>query len=239
LLSSSLSVSVLCIALHRGCCEVQKPPQTNVVDSVFKTLSQSSRLWGTWVTNLVANFHTASNAFKFQMLPDASFWTVRVLASADSGRLWLSSLARSRGPQHCANSLRARDILEWERGCQVSRSNRYLSLFTEIYLRVSQERERERERLVQKLDGNVVAFVFKTFVSIITSLGYVGNKPCGQSVVDKTLSSHSHATNAFSKRNASYWTVRVLAFADFGCRWLSQLWRVTEPAAGYREPLWS
>jgi hypothetical protein len=32
--------------------------------------------------------------------------------------------------------------------------------------------------LVQKLGGNVVDFVFKTFVSIITSLGYVGNKPC-------------------------------------------------------------
>jgi hypothetical protein len=32
---------------------------------------------------------------------------------------------------------------------------------------------------------------------------------------------------------------QVLALADFGCRWLSQLWRVTEPAAGYREPLWS
>jgi len=32
---------------------------------------------------------------------------------------------------------------------------------------------------------------------------------------------------------------RVLASADFGCRWFSQLWRVTEPAAGYREPLWS
>ncbi len=27
----------------------------NVVDFVFKTLSQSSRLWGTWVTNLVDN----------------------------------------------------------------------------------------------------------------------------------------------------------------------------------------
>jgi hypothetical protein len=32
--------------------------------------------------------------------------------------------------------------------------------------------------LEQKLGGNVVDFVFKTFVSIITSLGYVGNKPC-------------------------------------------------------------
>ncbi len=32
--------------------------------------------------------------------------------------------------------------------------------------------------LVQKLGDNVVDFVFKTFVSIITSLGYVGNKPC-------------------------------------------------------------
>ncbi len=76
---------------------------------------------------------------------------------------------------------------------------------------------------------NVVDFVFKAFVSIITSLGYVGNKPCRQSVVDKTLSSHRHASKAFSKRNASYWIVRVLAVADFGCRWLSQLWRVTEP----------
>ena len=76
--------------------------------------------------------------------------------------------------------------------------------------------------LVQKLGDNVVDFVFKTFVSIITSLGYVG-------VVDKTLSSHSHASNAFSKRNASYWIVRVLALPDFGCRCLSQLWCVTEP----------
>jgi hypothetical protein len=32
--------------------------------------------------------------------------------------------------------------------------------------------------LVQKLGDNVVDFVFKTFVSIITFLGYVGNKPC-------------------------------------------------------------
>ncbi len=32
--------------------------------------------------------------------------------------------------------------------------------------------------LAQKLGDNVVDFVFKTFVSIITSLGYVGNKPC-------------------------------------------------------------
>ena len=30
----------------------------------------------------------------------------------------------------------------------------------------------------EKLGDNVVDFVFKTFVSIITSLGYVGNKPC-------------------------------------------------------------
>ncbi len=93
--------------------------------------------------------------------------------------------------------------------------------------------------LVQKLGDNVVDFVFKAFVSIITFLGYVGNKPCWQSVVDKTLSSHSHTSNSFSKRNTSYWTVRVLTLVDFGCRWLSQLWRVTEPAAAYREPLWS
>jgi hypothetical protein len=45
--------------------------------------------------------------------------------------------------------------------------------------------------------------------------------------------------NGESERNASYWTVRVLTLTDFGYRCLSQLWRVTEPAAGYREPLWS
>ena len=44
--------------------------------------------------------------------------------------------------------------------------------------------------LVQKLGDNVVDFVFKAFVSIITFLGYV----------------------------ASYWTVRVLTLGDFGCR---------------------
>jgi len=32
--------------------------------------------------------------------------------------------------------------------------------------------------LVQKLGRKVVDFVFKAFVSNITSLGYVGNKPC-------------------------------------------------------------
>ena len=32
--------------------------------------------------------------------------------------------------------------------------------------------------LVQKLGDNLVDFVSKTFVSIITFLGYVGNKPC-------------------------------------------------------------
>ena len=36
----------------------------------------------------------------------------------------------------------------------------------------------ERERVVQKLGIKVVDFVFKTFVSNITSLGYVGDKPC-------------------------------------------------------------
>ncbi len=30
----------------------------------------------------------------------------------------------------------------------------------------------------RELGDNVVDFVFKTFVSIITFLGYVGNKPC-------------------------------------------------------------
>ena len=75
----------------------------------------------------------------------------------------------------------------------------------------------------------MVDSVFKAFVSNITSLGYVGNKPCWQSVVDKTLSSHSHVSKAFSKRNTSYWTVQVLTLTDFGCRCLTQLWRVTDP----------
>jgi hypothetical protein len=57
-------------------------------------------------------------------------------------------------------------------------------------------------------------------VSIITPLGYVGDNP------SLLTNFHSHVSNAISKRNASYWTVRVLALADFGCRWLSQLWRV-------------
>jgi hypothetical protein len=39
--------------------------------------------------------------------------------------------------------------------------------------------------LVQKLGDNVVDFVFKTFVSIITFLGYVGNKT---NLVDNPLS---------------------------------------------------
>ena len=83
--------------------------------------------------------------------------------------------------------------------------------------------------LVQKLGSKVVDLVFKAFVSNITSLGYVGNKPCHSdnplSIIEN-LVSHSHVSNVFSKRNASYWTVRVLVLADFGCRWLSQLWRV-------------
>ena len=62
---------------------------------------------------------------------------------------------------------------------------------------------------------------------------------CHDKLCRQNLVSHSHASNVFSKRNASYWTARVLALADFGCRWLRQLWRVTEPAAGSREPLWS
>jgi hypothetical protein len=48
-------------------------------------------------------------------------------------------------------------------------------------------------------------------------------------------------TNLVDKRFPifSFWTVQVLALADFGCRWLSQLWRVTEPATRPGEPLWS
>ncbi len=77
--------------------------------------------------------------------------------------------------------------------------------------------------LVQNLGDNVVNFVFKVFLSIITSLGYVGNKPCWQSVVDKTLS---------FQRNTSCWTARVLVLSDFGS---TGDWSPT----GYREPLWS
>jgi hypothetical protein len=31
------------------------------------------------------------------------------------------------------------------------------------------------------------------------------------------------------QRNASYWIVRVLSLADFGCRWRNQLWWVNDP----------
>jgi len=33
----------------------------------------------------------------------------------------------------------------------------------------------------------------------------------------------------YNDKWASYWIVRVMSLADFGCRWLSQLWRMTEP----------
>ena len=44
----------------------------------------------------------------------------------------------------------------------------------------------------------------------------------GANVVDFVVS-QSHVSNAFSKRNSSYWIVRVLTLPDFGYRWLSQL----------------
>jgi hypothetical protein len=56
---------------------------TNVVDFVFKTLSQSSHLWGPWVTNLVDKLcrqnlvsHHESNSFSKR---NSSYWTVQVL----------------------------------------------------------------------------------------------------------------------------------------------------------------
>ncbi len=74
---------------------------------------------------------------------------------------------------------------------------------------------------------NVVDFVFRTLSQSSRLWG-----PWVTNLVDKlwrqNLVSH-HDSNAFSKRNSSYWTVRVLVLADFGCRWLSQLWRMTEP----------
>jgi hypothetical protein len=85
----------------------------------------------------------------------------------------------------------------------------------------------DRKSLTTMSNAGGVGGWHKT-LSIIMLLGtWVTN------LVDKlcrwNLVSHSHASNAFSKRNASYWTVRVWALADFGCRWLSQLWRVTAP----------
>jgi hypothetical protein len=65
--------------------------------------------------------------------------------------------------------------------------------------------------------------------NLVSTITWVTN------LVDNPLSitpclSH-HASNVFSKRNASYWNVRALTLADFGCRRrrLSQLWRVPEP----------
>ena len=85
---------------------------------------------------------------------------------------------------------------------------------------------------------NVVDFVFKTLSQSSLLWGtWVTNlvvKLC-----EKNLVSHSRVSIAFSKRNTSYWTVRVLSLTDFGCRCLNQLWRVTEPDDGPREPLWS
>ena len=48
--------------------------------------------------------------------------------------------------------------------------------------------------------------------------------------------SYSHVSYAFSKRNTSSWTVWVLDLVDFGCRWINQLWRVTEPRSDLENP---
>jgi hypothetical protein len=56
------------------------------------------------------------------------------------------------------------------------------------------------EKIFHKIESSSSSRSMESFFPYpITSLGYVGNKPCWQSVIDKTLSSHSHASNAFSK----------------------------------------
>jgi len=63
----------------RPCLQTLVPHQwvTNVVDFVFKPLSQSALLWGTWVTNLVDKLcrqklvsHHVSNVFSKCRLVD-------------------------------------------------------------------------------------------------------------------------------------------------------------------------
>jgi len=49
-------------------------------------------------------------------------------------------------------------------------------------------------------------------------------------IVDKTL--YLITPNVFSK--CLLLDCRVLTLDDFGCRWLRQVWWVTEPAAGSR-----
>ncbi len=57
-----------------------------------------------------------------------------------------------------------------------------------------------------------------------------GSKVVSRSTrIDSLIGFISFYTLNTLKRDASYWTVQVLVLADFGCGWLSQLWRVTEP----------
>ena len=55
--------------------------------------------------------------------------------------------------------------------------------------------------------------------TLLSSIPCLGANP----VVFNTVSPITE--NAFSKRNASYWIVRVLVLADFCCRWISRFWR--------------
>jgi hypothetical protein len=67
----------------------------------------------------------------------------------------------------------------------------------------------------------------------------VGNKPCWPSVVDKTLSSHSHVSNEFSKGilpiRLSGSCPSLILVADGLANFGGSEWT----PAGYREPLWS
>ncbi len=96
----------------------------NVVDSglSLKPLSHSSRLWGTWVTNLV------DNPLSIKLCP----LTVTSLTRFPKGML--------------PPALRARDILEWEQGCYPLREDLFFSLRVISFLQNNTlERERDRQ----------------------------------------------------------------------------------------------
>jgi hypothetical protein len=72
--------------------------------------------------------------------------------------------------------------------------------------------------------GNQYICIY-TFNSKISSLRNQ-EEPCWQNSYQVGKTS-SPITPLMRFPNVSVWTVRALAFADFGCRWLSQLWPVT------------
>ncbi len=69
----------------------------------------------------------------------------------------------------------------------------------------------------------------KSLTTMSNTKGVSGWQKKLSNFVCKTLSPITPPTRF---RNVSFWTVRVLVLSDFelfGCRWFSQLWRVTEP----------